>query len=82
MKVKIIRIGTSKGVRIPKAILESTGIEEEVVMEATNDSIVLRPAKNVRQDWEESFKGISEKDADNLQYQDFANDWDDTEWQW
>ena len=33
MKTKLIRIGNSKGIRIPKPILEQTGISDEVEME-------------------------------------------------
>ena len=39
MKAKLIRIGNSKGIRIPKPILEQTGISDEVEMEVFDQYI-------------------------------------------
>ena len=45
MKASIIRIGNSKGVRIPKALLEESGIEKNVNIIATRGEIKIVPAE-------------------------------------
>ena len=43
MKTSIIKIGNSKGVRIPKALLEISGIDGEVELSLRNGSIIISP---------------------------------------
>lgn len=62
MKVSIIAIGNSQGVRIPKALLEESGLSGEVEMELTKEGILIRPAKNSRRGWEEAFMNAAEVD--------------------
>jgi prevent-host-death family protein len=49
MKVRIVRIGNSQGIRIPKLLLEQTGLRDEVELEVRAGSLVLRaPAADDR----------------------------------
>ncbi|CAH0993968.1 hypothetical protein EMA8858_00073 [Emticicia aquatica] len=51
------KIGNPNGVLIPKAILASCGITDEVDVEVLGDFILLRSTKNKpRQGWDEAFK--------------------------
>ena len=43
MKVAIIRIGNSKGIRLNKMLLEKYQIEDEVELVLEPDSILIRP---------------------------------------
>jgi antitoxin MazE len=45
MKASIITIGNSKGVRIPKVLLEESGIENDVEIKATKGAIKITPVK-------------------------------------
>lgn len=55
MKTKIVRVGNSRGIRIPKLLLEQAGIERDVILEAKEDEIVIRAAKaHPRAGWEEA----------------------------
>ena len=76
MKTKIIRIGNSQGVRIPKPLIEESGITEEVEMILRDNEIVLRSAKTIRKDWEASFEKMTEQGDDALL------DVDEIEWAW
>ena len=49
MKTKIISIGNSQGIRIPKAIIEHCGFDNSVEMEIINGSLVLTSIKNIRE---------------------------------
>lgn len=85
MKTKIIRIGNSQGVRIPKPLIEESGITEEIEMILRDNEIVLRSAKTIRKDWETSFEKMAEKDDDVILDQEEIekpSDWDETEWTW
>ena len=86
MKVKIIKIGNSKGIRIPKVLLRQTGIDNEVNLEVKDDQIILRPSKeSVRKGWKNSFRKMADVqddtliDGENLSRQ---TDFDQDEWEW
>lgn len=82
MKTTIIPIGNSKGVRIPKAVLEQCHIENEAIMEVEKGAIVIKPArKEPRKDWDDSFKQMRKLKEDNLLISDNI-DLDFKEWEW
>ncbi|MDD3032026.1 MAG: AbrB/MazE/SpoVT family DNA-binding domain-containing protein [Candidatus Caldatribacteriota bacterium] len=82
MKATIIPIGNSKGIRIPKAILEQCNISEKVSLEIKGNSIIIKPIKNTpRKDWDKYFKMMQDKKEDKL----ILNDQIDLEmedWEW
>ena len=84
MKTRIIAIGNSQGIRIPKVLLEQSGLGEEVELEVHDSQIVIRPAERPRQGWDEAFCGMAEQADDRLLDEDVSaqTDWDTTEWQW
>lgn len=55
MEAKLVRIGNSKGIRLPKSMLVQTGITERIEIEARGQSIILKPIKEPRSGWEASF---------------------------
>lgn len=55
MEAKLVRIGNSKGVRLPKAVLTQTGMTERIEIEARGHNIILKPIKEPRSGWEASF---------------------------
>lgn len=81
---RIVPIGNSRGVRIPKPLLEETGLEGEVELVAVDDSIVIRPARTVRQGWDEAFAGMAAHGDDALLDPDLTggDGWDEGEWEW
>lgn len=83
MKARVIKIGNSQGLRIPKAILDQTGIQDEVEIEVDKEQIIIRPLKNTRQGWDAAFKLMSEQGDDGmLMDEKLSSDWDEEEWQW
>ncbi len=82
MKTTIIPIGNSKGVRIPKAVLEQCHIEKEAIMEVQKGAIVIKPGrKEPRKDWEDYFKQMKKLKEDNLLISDNV-DLHMKEWEW
>ncbi len=83
MKTRIVKIGNSQGVRIPKLFLEQTRLGEEVELEVRDDQIIIRPATRPRQGWDESFQLMSQKGDDQLLIEGVSlSGWDKDEWQW
>ncbi len=84
MKAKIIAIGNSKGIRIPKTLLKEGGFEEEVFLEASGGSIVIRPVSAPRTGWGEAFQKMAKHNDDALidQRADAISNWDRAEWEW
>lgn len=82
MHVNIVPIGTSKGIRIPKAILEQLHIKGSVNMEIRGSSIILKPQiENPRQGWEDACQKMHELKDDQLLY-DETVDLDFEGWEW
>ena len=84
IKVKIIRIGNSKGIRLSKSLIEQYNMKDELLLETKKDSIVIRPAKNVRAGWEKSFKKMRLQGDDVLldKGPEIESEWDKEEWEW
>jgi antitoxin MazE len=82
MKAKIIRIGNSQGIRIPKPLLEQTGLTEDVELEVRADEIVIRSARAVRAGWGAAFQSMAEAGDDELLEELTETGWDREEWEW
>jgi antitoxin MazE len=82
VKTRIIRIGNSRGIRIPKLLLAQTDLGEEVELEIQQDHIVIRASRPPRQGWEEQFKKMAEYGDDQLLDDVITTTWDEEEWEW
>ena len=83
MRARVIKIGNSQGLRIPKPILEQTGIIDDVEIEVEKNQIIIRPIKNVRDGWDIAFKIMGEKgDDEPILDENISHSWDEEEWQW
>ena len=82
MKSQIIQIGNSQGIRLPKMLLEESGIAGEVELEIHEDGILIRNAKKPRDGWDESFKAMAENEDDELSDGNFQTAFEKKEWQW
>ncbi len=84
MIARLIKIGNSQGLRIPKLILEQTGMTDDVEIEAEKDQIIIRPVRNVREGWDEAFRLMAESgdDAPLTDDDKISHSWDEEEWQW
>lgn len=82
MKARIIRIGNSQGIRIPKPLLEQTGLTGDVELEVRADEIVIRPARTVRAGWGAAFQRMAEAGDHELLEELTETEWDREEWEW
>lgn len=82
IRTRIIKIGNSQGIRIPKVLLEQSGIYAEVEIEVQGDSITIRRAPQLRMEWDEAFALMAEQHDDVLLDDANTTDWDRVEWEW
>ena len=83
MKTSLIAIGNSRGVRIPKPLIEQCGLEGEIEMAVRRDEIVLRSVRHPRAGWAEAFNRMSANQDDVLLDGGApATKWDLEEWEW
>ncbi len=59
--IKLIPIGNSKGIRLPKKILQKYGFSESVVLEEKEEGVLLHRKEDKKLTWEETFKSMSEE---------------------
>ena len=75
-------MGNSKGVRLPKPLIEQAGITEEVDLEIRGAAIVIRARQGVREGWAEAARGLREDGCDRLLDPVTPTRFDETEWEW
>jgi antitoxin MazE len=66
MKTNLIRIGNSRGVRIPKALIEQARLSETVELEGGEGGVIIRSAIKPRAGWDEAFRSMHEQGDDAL----------------
>ena len=81
-KTRIIRIGNSQGVRIPKPLLEQSGLGDEVELAAEAGRIVIRSARPPRAGWDAAFEAMAAAGDDALPDEPVPTAWDEAEWEW
>ena len=84
MKTKIVRIGNSRGVRIPKALLDQLGLTGTVTLTVEGNRLVIQRARHPREGWAEAFKkaGVSKEPWTDDWLNAPLTRWDKTEWKW
>jgi len=64
VELKIVAIGNSRGVRLPKAIIEHYAIEDTIVLEVREEALVFRNKQDKRLSWEDNFKAMARERED------------------
>lgn len=82
MKAQIIQIGNSKGIRLPKAVLEHCRLEGEVEIEVRDEGLVIKSANRSRKGWEDAFQAMAECHDDQMHDLNTVTKWDEREWEW
>ncbi|HXK00215.1 MAG TPA: AbrB/MazE/SpoVT family DNA-binding domain-containing protein [Gelidibacter sp.] len=80
MEIAVINIGNSKGIRLPKAILEQYNITDSLEMILEKGKIILKPKSAPRKDWEKSFEQMNTNGDDQLLFDDVFEDETFEEW--
>ena len=81
MRSRIVRIGNSQGVRLPKLLIEQAGLDEEVELRAEAGQIVIASPQKTRAGWAEAAQRAHASNDDRLEGT-VTTRFDETEWKW
>ncbi|HKA18732.1 MAG TPA: AbrB/MazE/SpoVT family DNA-binding domain-containing protein [Blastocatellia bacterium] len=59
MKTRIVRIGNSQGILIPKLYLRQTGLDDEVELDVQDNEIIIRRVGHPREGWAAAFRSMA-----------------------
>ena len=82
MKAHLVQIGNSKGVRLPKAVLEEAQLGDEVDLKAEPGCIVIRAVRKTRAGWAEAARQMNARGDDRLLDPPASTQFDREEWKW
>jgi antitoxin MazE len=82
VRAKVVKIGNSRGIRIPRTLLEQAGLTDEVEMMVEGNKLIIYSARNARQGWDSQFAAMAEHGDDRLLYEALPTQWDMEEWTW
>ena len=82
MRTRLVQIGNSRGVRLPKPLLQEAGLTDEVEIRAREGVIVIQRVGRPREGWAEAARQMRGRKDDRLIDEPTATRFDDEEWQW
>jgi antitoxin MazE len=82
VKTPLIKIGNSRGIRIPKVLIDQVRLGAEVEITVQRDQLVIRSTSRPRAGWDEQLRAMAERGDDRLLDEPAATHWDTREWQW
>jgi antitoxin MazE len=81
-KTRIVQIGNSKGIRVPKVLLEHAQLPDEVELQSENGRLIVRAARGPRAGWADAAKAMHARGDDQLLDAATSSHFDDKEWRW
>ena len=81
-RTKLIKIGNSRGIRIPKAVVERLQLTDDIEMIVKEDHLELRPGRKPREGWADAFREMAQHADDQLLDGPTPTRWDNEEWDW
>ncbi len=83
VKTKLVRIGNSRGIRVPRVIVEQAGLSEELELEVRRRHLIVRSSARPRRGWEERFQEMRDRGEGGLLWPDvLLSAFDEDEWEW
>ncbi len=82
MKTRLVRIGNSRGIRLPKPLIEEAGLRDEVELRVREGALVIMPAKPPRYGWAEAARTLRERGESPLLDPPTPSRFDEEDWEW
>jgi antitoxin MazE len=84
IRTRIVKIGNSRGIRIPRSVLSQVGLKGEVEIDVQDGRLVLSPAKKPRAGWAAAFAAMAQAGDDRMLDggEPLPTVWDEREWEW
>ncbi len=82
IRTQIVRVGNSRGIRIPRLLIDQLGLDNEVEIAVEGNHLVIRSLSRPRYGWDEQFRAMAIHGDDRLLDKPAPTKWDRKEWQW
>jgi len=82
IRTQVVKIGNSRGIRIPKLFIDQTRLGNEVEIAVQRGTLVIRPISRPRSNWAEQFRTMAEYGDDKLPDKLASTKWDKNKWVW
>jgi antitoxin MazE len=64
MEARLIQIGNSKGIRLPKGLISKYGFGDKVLLEALPEGILIHHTERGKLSWEDTYRAMAESNED------------------
>ena len=81
-KTRIVKIGNSRGIRVPKILLEQAQLPDEVELHAEPGRLVVQATRRPRAGWAQAARTMRDRAHDGLLDEPIATRFDRKEWEW
>jgi antitoxin MazE len=83
LRLELTRIGNSRGIRIPKPLIQQCRLGDVVEVRVTPEGLVIAPHRTARQGWKEAFAASTPSEHEKLLLDEVPpNAFDSEEWKW
>jgi len=82
IRTQVIKIGNSRGIRIPKPLIDQVKLGNEVEIAVQRGQLIIRPVSRPRSGWDEQFHAMAEHGDDQLLDKPVSTKWDRSDWVW
>lgn len=82
MKTRLIRVGNSRGIRIPKPLIEQAGLGDEVELHVQDGSIIISRSEAPREGWADAAALLASRGEDELLDPPTGTRFDEEDWEW
>jgi antitoxin MazE len=82
MKTRLVQIGNSRGVRLPKPMIEEAGLDDEVELQVRDGAVIIKALRDSRSGWEDAAKELRNKSGDTLLDPPTPTHFDEEDWEW
>ena len=82
VRSKVVKIGNSRGIRIPRTLLEQAGLAGDVEMSVEGDRLVIQAVHEPRQGWAAKMAEMTAQGDDKLFDSATPTEWDEDDWTW
>ncbi len=66
--IKIVHIGNSLGIRLPKTLLQKYGFTHSMVLEETSQGLLLRKKQDDKLSWDDTYKAMASEGEEWNEY--------------
>jgi antitoxin MazE len=81
-RTKLIKIGNSQGIRIPKAVAERLHLTDDIEIVVEEDHLEVRRGRKPRDGWADAFLDMAKRGDDQLIDEPTPTAWDRGQWEW